>query len=123
MELEEERRASGSPSPECWLQALTCTSSRSSIRAIGTPAWMVAITVSTAPASVSNEQAAAEIASGMPQSRSCTSVMMPSVPSEPTKSRVRSYPAADLRARPPVRTTWPSAVTTVSPSTASRMVP
>ena len=58
--------ASGSPRPRVLVAARTCTSSRSSIRAIGTPAWMVAITVSTAPASVSKEQTAAEIASGMP---------------------------------------------------------
>ena len=36
------------------------------MRATGMPDWMVAITVSTAPARWPNEQTAAEIASGMP---------------------------------------------------------
>ncbi|MGJ3626756.1 hypothetical protein AB5I41_07605 [Sphingomonas sp. MMS24-JH45] len=61
--------------------------------------------------------------SGMGWSRSVTSVMMPSVPSLPTYSRVRSYPAADLRARRAVVTTFPSGVTTFRLSTASRIVP
>ena len=70
--------------------ASICASSSSSIRATGTPLWIVWITVSTAAAIVGKAQTAAEIASGMPYSRTVTSVMMPSVPSEPTKSRVRS---------------------------------
>jgi hypothetical protein len=41
-------------------------------------------------ASVSKLQTAAEMASGMPCRRSVTSVMMPSVPSAPIISRVRS---------------------------------
>ena len=84
---------------------------------------MVWMTVSTAPASDSNEHTAAEMASGIPYRRSRISVITPSVPSEPTNSRVRSYPAADFRARPPVFTMRPSAMTTVSPSTFSRIVP
>jgi hypothetical protein len=39
---------------------------------------------------VGKEQVALEIASGMPCSRTVTSVMTPSVPSEPTNRRVRS---------------------------------
>ena len=66
------------------------TSSSSSIRATGTPHWMVWMTVSTAPASDSNEHTAADIASGMPYRRSRISVITPSVPSEPTNNRVRS---------------------------------
>ena len=54
------------------------------------PSWIDWTTVSTAPSIVSKLQTAAEIASGMACSRSVTSVMMPSVPSEPTNSRVRS---------------------------------
>ena len=65
----------------------------------------------------------AAIASGMPESRNVSSTITPSVPSEPTKSRVRSYPAADLRARRAVRITRPSASTTVRASTFSRIVP
>ena len=60
------------------------------MRATGISDWIVAITVSTAPARSANEQTAADIASGMPRRRSWTSVMMPSVPSEPTNRRVRS---------------------------------
>jgi len=59
----------------------------------------------------------------MPCNRNWTSVMIPSVPSDPTKSRVRSYPAADLRVRVPVRNIDPSASTTVNPRTALRIVP
>ena len=105
------------------MQAAICTSSSSSIRATGMPAARMPITVSTAPASVSNWQIAADCASGMPCRRSWISVMTPSVPSLPMNSRVRSYPVAALRTRPPVRTTRPSAITTVRPSTLSRMVP
>ncbi len=60
------------------------------MRATGTPIWMVRITVSTASLSVAKEHTAAEIASGMPYRRSVTSVITPSVPSEPTNRRVRS---------------------------------
>ena len=49
--------------------------------------------------------------------------MIPSVPSEPTNNRVKSYPAADLRALLDVRIIRPSARTTVSPKTFSRIVP
>ena len=60
------------------------------MRATGTPAWIDSIAVSTAPAKVGKGQTAAEIASGIGCSRSVTSVIMPSVPSAPTNSRVRS---------------------------------
>ena len=48
------------------------------------------MTASQAALTVGNGQTPAEIASGMPCSFSVISVMMPSVPSEPTKRRVRS---------------------------------
>jgi hypothetical protein len=66
---------------------------RASLRAIGTPDWSVWITVFTAPAMSEKEQTAAEIASGTGWSLTVNSVMMPSVPSEPTKS-------ASARSRP-----------------------
>ena len=44
----------------------------------------------TAPPMSLNEHTAADIASGTAYSRTVTSVMTPSVPSEPTKRRVRS---------------------------------
>ena len=60
------------------------------MRATGMPACITAMTEETAPASVANWQVAAAIASGMPWRRSATSVITPSVPSEPMKRRVRS---------------------------------
>ena len=49
--------------------------------------------------------------------------MTPRVPSEPTISRVRSYPATPLTVRRPVRSTSPEASTTSSPSTESVVTP
>ena len=60
------------------------------MRATGMPLWIVRITVSTAAAIVGNAQTAAEIASGHAVQRTVTSVMTPSVPSEPTNRRVKS---------------------------------
>ena len=91
MEFEQEQRALGQAElrvARC--TARTCTSSSSSIRATGMPDWIVRITASQAAFTVGNGQMPAEMASGMPCSLSVISVMMPSVPSEPTNSRVRS---------------------------------
>ena len=60
------------------------------MRATGTPDWIVAMTASQAAFTDGNGQMPAEIASGMPASFRVISVMMPSVPSEPTNRRVRS---------------------------------
>ncbi len=60
------------------------------MRATGMPSWMVWITVAAAPAMDSNGQTAARTASGRPYKRSVSSVITPSVPSEPTNNRVRS---------------------------------
>jgi hypothetical protein len=49
--------------------------------------------------------------------------MIPSVPSEPTISRVRSYPAELFRARAPVTSTSPDGITAFSASTLSFIVP
>ena len=87
------RTASASPAGRAWnsrWRPPTATSSSSSMRATGMPLWMVTIVASQAASIVGNGQMPAEIASGMPCSRSVSSVMMPSVPSEPTKRRVRS---------------------------------
>ena len=51
---------------------------------------MVAITVLTAKSMFGKPQTAAATASGSGCSRTVISLMMPSVPSEPTNSRVRS---------------------------------
>ena len=56
---------------------------------VGMPAWSVSITVFAAPSMSGKAHTAADIAcTGW--SFTVTSVMMPSVPSEPTKRRVRS---------------------------------
>ena len=60
------------------------------MRATGMPDWMVAIAALQAASTDGNGQMPPEIASGMPCSFSVSSVMTPSVPSEPTNSRVRS---------------------------------
>ena len=58
--------------------------------AIGMPDCSVWITVSAAPFTVANAHTAADIAACTGCSFTVTSVMMPRVPSDPTKSRVRS---------------------------------
>ena len=60
------------------------------MRATGMPAWMVAIAALQAASTEGNGQIPADTASGMPASLSVISVMIPSVPSEPIISRVRS---------------------------------
>ena len=72
------------------MTALIEVASSSSQRATGTPAWTIAIAVATASRVVGNEQIAAEIASGIGRSRSVSSVIIPSVPSDPMKRWVRS---------------------------------
>ena len=61
-----------------------------SIRATGMPDCSTPTATSSAAPTEGNWQVAAETASGSPCKRSCTSVMMPSVPSLPRKRRVRS---------------------------------
>ena len=60
------------------------------MRAIGTPDWMVAMVALHAASTDGNGHTPLEIASGMPESLSVSSVMIPSVPSEPTINRARS---------------------------------
>ena len=60
------------------------------MRATGMPDWMVRMVALQAASTEGNGQTPEEIASGMPDSLSVSSVMTPSVPSEPTISRVRS---------------------------------
>ena len=66
------------------------TSSSNSMRATGIADWITEIAVSTASCRVSKLQTAAEIACGTGCTFNVTSVMTPSVPSEPTKRRVMS---------------------------------
>src|SRR5262245_12279165 len=67
--------------------------------------------------------AAVNAASGAGRNANVASVTTPSVPSEPTNSRVKSYPATPFAARRPVRTTSPDASTTSSPRTKSDVTP
>ncbi len=60
------------------------------MRATGMPDWIVMMAALQAASTDGNGQIPDAIASGMPVSRNVSSVMMPSVPSEPTISRVRS---------------------------------
>ena len=69
------------------------------MRAMGMPIWIVVITASTAAPMSGNAHTAADTASGCPRSRSVNSVMSPSVPSDPRKSAVMSYPAEVFRAQ------------------------
>ncbi len=61
-----------------------------STRAIGTPVWIVSITLRTASPIEGKVQIAADTASGSGCRRSVIEVITPSVPSEPTSRRVRS---------------------------------
>ena len=60
------------------------------MRAIGIPHWIEAMTASTAPWRDAKETTAADVASGIPNNFNVTLVTIPSVPSEPTYSLVRS---------------------------------
>ena len=60
------------------------------MRATGMPDWMVRMVARQQASTDGNGHTPPDIASGMPASLSVSSVMMPSVPSEPTISRVRS---------------------------------
>ena len=57
---------------------------------MGTPIWMIWIVVRTAASIDGKVQVAADIASGSGNTLSVISVITPSVPSLPTKRRVRS---------------------------------
>ena len=101
-------RASGATawSRSLWrLMASINISSSSSMRATGIAFCETDRTQSTASRRVGKAHTAADIASGVGCTRSVASQTSPSVPSEPMKRRVRSYPAEDLRARERVRTT------------------
>ena len=82
--------ASGKSVFEKRLTMASCASSMISTRATGMPSWIVVMTARAAPSIEANGQTAAATASGRPWRRRVTSVMTPSVPSDPTNSRVRS---------------------------------
>ncbi len=78
---------------------------------------VMASTVAVASSRVAN--VATRVAGGrcVGTSRSTISVMIPSVPSEPTNSLVSDSPATSLSRAPPSSTAVPSASTTVRPRT------
>ena len=81
------------------------------------PACRILPTAAQASASRGNAANAVNCAAGLGISRTVTSVTTPSVPSDPMKSRLRSYPATSLIVRPPRRSTCPPASTTSNPRT------
>jgi hypothetical protein len=87
------------------------------------PVWIARITAWQASRTDAKEHDAEAIVSGIPRSLTVSSVMMPRVPSAPTKGCVKSYPADDFFALVPVVMISPSPRTTFRESTLSRMVP
>ncbi len=106
---------SGRDSFEYRLQAATCTSSSSSMRATGRPDWIVRMVASQAALIDGNGQMPAEIASGMPWRRSVISVMTPSVLPRADEQPREVVSAEDFRAR--------RAVVTMSRSASRRSAP
>ena len=87
------------------------------------PRWMIRRMTSRAAANeVKPVGRRTPCRSGSGQAWSQARVMMPSVPSEPTNSWLRSGPTA-WRGCPPVRITVPSARTTSRPTTMSSILP
>src|SRR5438874_378215 len=87
------------------------------------PAAVIASTADPAAATVWNTATIVSDGSGAGRSLTVIFVITPSVPSEPTNRPVRSYPATPLAVRRPQVSTSPSASTTSSPSTYSRVTP
>ena len=86
-----------------------------------------AVTAADAAAAASTPGNAAATVTTSPgtigRRRTVASTMTPSVPSEPVRRAVRSYPVTPFTVRWPVRSRRPSASTTARPSTASRVTP
>mmetsp|Transcript_11009 Transcript_11009/g.36191 ORF Transcript_11009/g.36191 Transcript_11009/m.36191 type:complete len:496 (+) Transcript_11009:321-1808(+) len=99
------------------------TSSMSSARPTCTPDRITACVASAAAEMLGKSHIKAAACFGSCCTRSVASVMTASVPSLPISSRVRSYPAALLRARDAVLTMRPSESTAVMEMTLSRIVP
>ena len=96
----------------------------SSSRAGRRRAAVTAADAAAAPSTSGNTPATVTVVPGViGRSLTVASTMMPSVPSEPVRSAVRSYPVTPFTVRWPVRSSRPSASTTARPSTASRVTP
>ena len=88
-----------------------------------TPAADRAETARPAASRVGKNAMRVALGGGAGRSRRVASVTIASVPWLPTMSGMSPYPATSLTVRPPSRTTDPSAVTTSSPTTESRVTP
>ena len=87
------------------------------------PAAAIPATASPADSSDGKNASSVDRGAGAGRSRSVASVMTASVPWLPTMRCVSEYPATSLMFLPPVRMTVPSAITTSSDSTDSRVWP
>ena len=105
----------------------TLASPAASMSSITAGRMRAAVTAADAAAAASTPGNAAATVTTSPgttgRSRTVASTITPSVPSEPVISAVRSYPVTPFTVRCPVRRSRPSASTTASPSTASRVTP
>mmetsp|Transcript_11032 Transcript_11032/g.35118 ORF Transcript_11032/g.35118 Transcript_11032/m.35118 type:complete len:213 (-) Transcript_11032:662-1300(-) len=109
--------------PLFMLTARIMTSSSSSTHCTWVPWRIRSPTALHASPTSSNAHTATALACGMGCNRSVASTTTPSVPSLPTNSDVKSYPADVLRARCAVFTSVPSGSTTLSAKTFCFMVP
>ena len=74
----------------CWFTDLTLAISKNSQRAIFVPICTIAAAAFTPSSRLSKRTTAADIFSGIPNILKVSSVIIPSVPSEPTIKRVKS---------------------------------
>lgn len=113
----------GSPMRASLFTAWTVVRSISSSSDGVWPRSMIAQTAAQAAAAEGNSAASASCAGGCGLRASTALTTMPRLPSEPTKSLVRSYPATPLAVRRPVVRRRPSARTTSRPRTYSAVTP
>ncbi|KIX76488.1 hypothetical protein SF12_18555 [Streptomyces sp. MBRL 601] len=114
---------SGRPMRAIALTARTVVRSMSSSRDGVCPSAMIRQTASPAAAAEGNSAASASCLGGRGLRARTALTTTPRLPSEPTKSRVRSYPATPLAVRRPVVRRRPSARTTSRPRTYSAVTP
>ncbi len=114
---------SGRPMWARSLTALTVVRSISSRRDGTCPPSMIRQIASQAADAEANSAASTSCSGGLGRSASTARTTMPREPSEPTKRRVRSYPATPLAVRRPVDIRRPSARTTSRPRTYSAVTP
>ena len=105
------------------LTAAIVQASRSSTRVTPAPAATIVAAARHADSTSGKARRRTTACSGMPWSRSVSSVITPSVPSEPISSPSRSYPADVFGARLPARTTRPPGSTASSASVLARIFP